>query len=403
MPKTIVFCADGTWNGPGTDDTNDTNAEWTNVFKLFNNLDGTNTVADSRLADEQERELHDAATGELTQIAKYLHGVGDSNNFLVKILGGTTGAGIIARIVRGYTFVSRNYVAGDRIVLLGFSRGAYTARALAGMIVSQGLLDAAQNNLDDKPTAYRLGTAAWYEYRKAALQADTGLFQRLTALVTDLPAFLSHSPPAPMIADVPILAVAVWDTVGALGIPIYVQQDGRADLFRFADTRLSNKVANGFHAIAADEQRDDFEPTFWDADHRIVQCVFPGAHGDVGGGYPTAGNESALSDAALGWMTNRLKAVGVAFAATPFCPINPSASGIAHQPWAHLPFSRLPTSPRKFPAALGLGISANLMNRLRAGAVVAEPAQSAAVYALGNLVDYLVGVNPRPGITVYPM
>jgi hypothetical protein len=105
----------------------------------------------------------------------------------------------------------------------------------------------------------------------------------------------------------------------------------------------------------------------------------------------------------LGWMTDQLKALGVAFAATPYCPITPSATGSAHQPWASLPFSRLPTSPRKFPAALGLAISTNLLNRLRAGPVVFQPGQPAAVYAPANLVDYLVGVNARPGITVYPM
>ena len=65
-------------------------------------------------------------------MAKYLHGVGDSNNFLAKVLGGGFGEGLITRIVRGYTFVSRNYEDGDKIYLVGFSRGAYTARALAG-------------------------------------------------------------------------------------------------------------------------------------------------------------------------------------------------------------------------------------------------------------------------------
>jgi hypothetical protein len=59
--------------------------------------------------------------------------------------------------VRGYTYVSRNYVAGDQIFLVGFSRGAYTARALAGLIAAKGLLDATQFDLNDKVMAYRLG------------------------------------------------------------------------------------------------------------------------------------------------------------------------------------------------------------------------------------------------------
>jgi uncharacterized protein (DUF2235 family) len=341
MPKMIVFCADGTWNGPGGDDVSDKGKPCTNVFKLFCNLDGINSDADSRLADEQERVLRDD-TGAAAQIAKYLHGVGDSDNFLVKILGGVLGAGIITRIVRGYTFVSRNYAPGDTIVLVGFSRGAYTARALAGLIAARGLLDAARIDLTDKETAYRLGAAVWFDYRKAALQTRPTLLDGLMSIAVDLAAFLSRPPTTSIVADVPIEAVAVWDTVGALGIPVYVEQNVRADVFRFADTRLSDKVSRGFHAIAADERRDDFEPTFWDADPRIQQCLFPGAHCDAGGGYPIAGGESGLSDAALDWITGALRQLGVAFAAKPGYPTKADPAGAAHQPWASLPFSQLP-------------------------------------------------------------
>ena len=154
----IVFCADGTWNRPGTDDSADQPSYPTNVFKIFTNLAGVDDAMDIRAADEQER----LATGATTQIAKYLHGVGDSDNILVKLLGGATGAGIIARIVRGYTFISRNYVPGAKIFLIGFSRGAYTVRALAGLIQAQGLLDPAQLPLaTDKGQAYRLAAAVW--------------------------------------------------------------------------------------------------------------------------------------------------------------------------------------------------------------------------------------------------
>ncbi|MDB5916410.1 MAG: hypothetical protein JWR40_644 [Massilia sp.] len=93
-----------------------------------------------------------------------MHGVGDWSNKLVRMLGGVFGAGVIARIVRGYTFISRNFEPGDKIVLVGFSRGAYTARALGGLIASQGLLNAANPDLDDKESAYRLATAAWHKY-----------------------------------------------------------------------------------------------------------------------------------------------------------------------------------------------------------------------------------------------
>ena len=94
----------------------------TNVFKLFLNLAGELSPDSLRSADEQERVVA-GADGKPTQIAKYLHGVGDSKNFLVRVLGGGGGAGLVTRIVRGYTFISRNFEPGDRIFIVGFSRG----------------------------------------------------------------------------------------------------------------------------------------------------------------------------------------------------------------------------------------------------------------------------------------
>ena len=74
------------------------------------------------------------------------------------------------------------------------------------------------------------------------------------------------------------------------------------DAFKFVDTQLSQKVGMGFHAVALDERRNDFKPTLWDPAPNVTQRLFPGANGDVGGGYPEAHNESGLSDGALNWM-----------------------------------------------------------------------------------------------------
>ena len=87
--------------------------------------------------------------------------MGDSSNPVIKVLGGVFGVGIIARIVRGYTFLSRWYEPGDAIYIVGFSRGAYTARALAGVIAKVGLLNRATYDPEDKAEAYRLAVAAW--------------------------------------------------------------------------------------------------------------------------------------------------------------------------------------------------------------------------------------------------
>jgi hypothetical protein len=228
MSKSIIFCADGTWNGPGEPDSDDKTAAPTNVFKLFFNLDGRDTPNTSVLEKEQERVLS-AADGTTQQHAKYLNGVGDSDNFLVKLLGGALGAGLIIRIVRGYTFISRNYVAGDKIFIVGFSRGAYTARALAGLIAAKGLLDATRLDLTDKVAAYRLGAAVWYEYLRSKLQANHSWLGRLEELVLDLPSFFKLPPQSGQLVAAPIEAVAVWDTVGALGIPEYDLKMRRLD------------------------------------------------------------------------------------------------------------------------------------------------------------------------------
>jgi Uncharacterized alpha/beta hydrolase domain (DUF2235) len=90
MGKNIVFCADGTWNGPGEPDSDDKTAAPANVFKLFFNLDDRDTPDTAMLEKEQERVLI-AADGTTQRHAKYLNGVGDSDNFLVKVLGGALG------------------------------------------------------------------------------------------------------------------------------------------------------------------------------------------------------------------------------------------------------------------------------------------------------------------------
>ncbi|GLH73296.1 hypothetical protein GETHLI_17980 [Geothrix limicola] len=381
MSKQIVFCADGTWNNPNEDENHDQTSDPTNVYKLFVGLDGALSDASLLLADEQEKELQqDGAT---IQIAKYLHGVGDSRNPIIKLMGGAFGAGIISRIVRGYTFISRNYAPGDAITILGFSRGAYTARALAGLIASQGLLNPALTA--DHEKAYRCGAEAWYRYRRAALRNPFSL-ACLGEIIADLPAFLSQGSlkDADLVPVPTLAAVGVWDTVGAMGIPDY-DAGQRQDAFRFADTKLSDKVLNGFHAVALDERRDDFVPTLWDPADRIRQVLFPGAHADVGGGYPSANGESGLSDGALKWMAQQLGQVGLTFRPGWLDGIQPNATATAHQPWAALPWC-LPgvrLGPRTFPS--GLSLDASIQERQSASAVLCEPDRTPAPYRPTNL------------------
>jgi len=394
MAKNLVFCADGTWNGPGEDEQGARTGNTTNVFKLFGNLEGIDSPDSIRFADEQERQALDAA-GQPVQLAKYLHGVGDSGNPLVKFLGGAFGAGLIARVVRGYTFLSRNYTAGDRIYLAGFSRGSYTARALAGLVAGQGLMDAGKLDLSDKEAAYRWGSAVWYRHQRSLQCAFMG---RLESFVADLPGFFSLPPSADQMLEAPLRAVGVWDTVGAMGIPAFASDHERLDLFRFADTRLSPKVACGLHAVSVDEARQDFAPTLWEPDPRIVQALFPGAHADVGGGYPVANGESGLSDGAFAWMCARLAEQGLRFAAAPVTVAVPAATGPAHRPWAQFPWTHLPTGPRMFPA--GLRLHRSVLDRMAGGPVAPDPGAALEVYAPGNLGAYVAQGKAKEGVVM---
>lgn len=370
MSKNIIFCADGTWNGPGDD--GDGLIGRTNVYKLYANLDGA-PAAGETLA-EQERSVTNGG-GKQIQIAKYLHGVGNSDNALVRLLGGAVGTGLIARIVRGYTFISRNYLAGDRIYIAGFSRGAYTARALAGLISARGLLDATSIDLTDRERAYRLGLAIWWGYRRQ-VNAHGGILGTLRGVIDGVAEGLLDFATSKLITHVPIEAIAVWDTVGELGIPIY-DHGATLDVFRFTNNRLPAAVRTGIHAVAIDEERETFTPTLWDDDPRVTQVLFSGAHSDIGGGYP----EDGLSDIAYVWMADRLVALGVLTATMPSYVPDPKPRDMAHCPWASAPWPDLGVARRTFPA--NIRVKASVCEREAAPNV---PVQGLAPtkYAPGN-------------------
>lgn len=383
MAKHLVYCADGTWNNPSQDENEDQSADPTNVYKLFVCLDGECTADSLRAADEQEKFLVEG--GVTLQAAKYIHGVGDSRNTIVKLLGGAFGAGVISRVVRGYTFISRNYEPGDHIHIVGFSRGAYTARALGGLIASQGLL--ARKHTTDKEHAYEKGAQAWYRYRDSGLAAKPDALAHLAEITARLSAFVSRDTinDGDLIPVNRIATIAVWDTVGALGFPRFSGDGRRVDAFRFADTQLSTKVNRGYHAVALDEQRVDFAPTLWDAADNVTQVLFAGAHSDVGGGYPMFNNESGLSDCALQWMTHRLAENGVRFVEPAPIAIHPDPAGVAHKPWEKPPFNipTIFTGRRVFPP--GMAMDASVHQRIALASVVAAPGELGGPYQPDNL------------------
>lgn len=255
MSKNIVICLDGTWNDKDDSD------KQTNV-SLLHEICVINSTK---------------------QICTYYDGVG-TDGWYDKKLGGIHGVGLSKNILDAYIYLVKNYEENDKIFLFGFSRGAYSARSLAGFIYRCGLL-VYNNDLSSKAKnlyrAYRGNDDMKMKTHKSNNR------------------------------KCPIQMLGVWDTVGALGIPISFLKKFSDDIFSFHDTTLSSEVKFACHALAIDEKRESFQPTLWhetaENKDRIKQVWFSGVHSDVGGGY----KERHHSDVALKWMIEQAQMHGL--------------------------------------------------------------------------------------------
>jgi hypothetical protein len=198
-----------------------------------------------------------------------------------------------------YRFLVENYEPGDELYFFGFSRGAFTARSTAGLVRNSGILRAA--HVDRIKDAYALYRARGQRGHPRGIEAQ--IFRRM----------YSHPDPE-------IHFVGVWDTVGALGIPIDgVRMPWITKRWSFHDTTLSSHVHFAFQALAIDEQRGPFRPTLWEQQkdatgQTLEQVWFAGVHSDVGGGYSDPG----LAEIPLLWMVERARECGLAFASDHF-------------------------------------------------------------------------------------
>lgn len=287
--RNLIFCSDGTWASPQSRDRGVYAPS--NVVKIVKALRHGN-IADLRATAD--------ASLITEQIVFYDKGVG-TGGFLDRLVGGATGEGLEQNVRDGYNFLVNTYQPGNRIFLVGFSRGAYTVRRLAGFICRFGLLNRANYASQDALTA--------------AIKELYQRFMALTATHEKLPL-----PSEEERLSVGIEAIGVWDTVGALGLPdhpilsMLLGWNGRRD-HEFIDHKLSPKVRHAYHALALDEPRAAFEPSPWESDPvreangTLKQVWFAGAHSNVGGSY----QESGLSDITLKWMIDQLKRHQVAF------------------------------------------------------------------------------------------
>ena len=367
----IIFLADGTANGPGEVDSGG-GSDPTNVYKLFLRLSPQKSAQPT-----PARELESVATdpgGNPFQRAKYVDGVGVDGNPAQVLMGQAIGSGLVTRIVRGYTFLSRTYRDGDDLFLIGFSRGAYTVRALAGMIVRQGLLDPTTYDPNDHAAAYRLAAGAWYQYQRT-ISTNHGLLGDFEKFTLGIPGVFDSIPDRYRPVS-RIEVVGVWDTVGSfMTSAIFDAAGGQGDLFPLANTQLSKTVCRGYQAVSLDEQRDAFQPVLWDAAKNVEQCLFPGAHADIGGGYSILRGEAELSDITLDWMTHRLQQHGILIFGNSIYRHNPNPEGIAHQQWRYPPWatSLLGHAPRRFADRPDLTIHPAVRLRERAAEVTFDP------------------------------
>ncbi len=211
---------------------------------------------------------------------------------LTRLLTIAAGLGINLAIAQGYATLASRYRPGDRIMLFGYSRGAYAVRSLAGFIGRIGLVRRGF-------ATERLIAQAFRHYQNERLGVHGRLFRRRHC----------HG-------RVPIEVLGVWDTVAALGLPYPMLSRLAPMATDFHDAGLSHNVRNAFQALALDEDRAAYAPLPWRLDPgwrgRAEQVWFAGAHGDVGGhvwAFPAA---RPLSNIPLRWMLGRAEACGLA-------------------------------------------------------------------------------------------
>lgn len=260
--KRICILYDGTWNKRDSD---------------------TNVHATWRAIRSEGRE-------DPEQPVFYDEGVG--THWYDRVRGGLFGHGLSKNIRQGWDWLSHHYAPGDEIYVFGFSRGAYTARSLVGLIRKCGVLHTPSEALVDR---------AYEEiYRDKDKHPDCDAAQAFRA---------EHAH-----ADrTQVRFIGVWDTVGSLGVPGGFRFPFSRGYYDWHDTELSSIVEHAYHAVAIDEHRKDFPPAMWSKvkpdNQEVEQMWFTGAHANIGGGY----ERDPLRNLPLHWIQSKAAAAGLEF------------------------------------------------------------------------------------------
>jgi uncharacterized protein (DUF2235 family) len=328
------------------------------IRRLVLLFDGTWNKPESNTSVERLRQLiarRDAAG--IEQLVNYLPGVGVSPG-LTHLLGGAFGYGLSDNVIEGYRWLCAVWQPGDDIYLFGFSRGAYTARSLGGMIRKCGLLRPGADGSVAKADI----SGAYDFYRDVGTKPDD-------------PAAVAFR--ASRSTEIEIHFVGVWDTVGSLGIPDTASWFPYARArYRFHDTELSKIVKYAYQALALDEHRADFAPAVWTRNPytlkpgetltskkpeqvEIEQRWFIGSHADVGGGNDcdAAGRKpDPLPDLPLAWMQRKAMAAGLACDSL-IAPAIDADMGMARNSYAEFMYGLYKEFKPPFDRTLGTGVN----------------------------------------------
>ena len=303
-PKKLVVFMDGTGNDK---------SKRTNVRKMY------------RLAVEQ-------ACHGVPVVPYYDKGVGAK--WFDRVRGGLAGRGTSLNIRQAYRFLVESYNTNDEIYLIGFSRGAFTARSLNGFIELAGLLDRA--TVEHKwyeilplPgfTNMHFTVSDLYDTYQQNFSGKIGFESRLQQ---DLKDIMDSRGVKAYSHNVEVAAIGVFDTVPALGL----FRDDEPD-----DHRLGLYAKKGFHALSLDEQRDDFRLLRFDPfkakqGSELREVWFAGVHSDIGGSYSYSFNcqevrhdtrkpyRPGLGTATLNWMLRNFEGTGIFASRDPYgeCP-----------------------------------------------------------------------------------
>jgi uncharacterized protein (DUF2235 family) len=280
MPKNVVVCCDGT--------ANEFARHRTNVVKLFFTL----------VKDPKE------------QVAFYHPGIGTMEpeganspvrRRVVILLERAFGYGLEYDIRDAYVFLMNHFEPGDRLFMFGFSRGAYTVRAVAALLYMYGLINKGNEPLVPYAIRMMMGINRIQEKSpQGEATANDKSADEFFSLADEFKQHFSGARCAPHF-------VGLWDTVSSVG---WIE-----NLVRLAYSANNPDIQIGRHAVAIDERRAFFRSNLWHprephpGPRDLKQVWFPGVHGDVGGGYPEA--ESGLSKITLEWMLREARRAGL--------------------------------------------------------------------------------------------